>query len=104
MNLSVIYDRAADIIEPQGCWTQRVAARGRTNRPTSATSPRAVCWCMLGAIDRAAGGDFDAEKEARYRLWADGHGTRWNDARHHTQAEVVAVLRAKAEECRRAEQ
>lgn len=37
-------------------WTKGNFAQDEEGEPVSTTSPRAVCWCAIGAIDATAGG------------------------------------------------
>lgn len=84
-------------------WTQRVEALNGKGKPVWARNPQSVCWCLAGALDRAAyllhqpdvlvdeighilaqklGFDFEDLAEV----------VNWNDAPERTQAEVVALL------------
>lgn len=103
-----ILDRAADLIEPEGAWTQGALARDEAGlEALDPEDPDACCWCVAGAIQHVAGGGwpdsvFDLYHAARRSvLVAVGMDENdriaiWNDARHRTQAEVVAALRQAA--------
>jgi hypothetical protein len=94
---------AADLIEVEGAWTQRVFARNAEGEETGLSECRgpAVCWCALGAISKIAGNDDLLVERAEYALMrllrceVDGIAN-WNDAPERTQAEVVAKLREAA--------
>lgn len=101
-----ILDAAADLIEPEGAWTQGAFARHRSGNPIGPLESNAACWCASGAIQRA---------DSRRRFspaWEDFndyavslgflHMAAFNDAPERTQAEVVAALRAAAEKARAA--
>ena len=99
-----VLERAADLVEPEGAWTQEAYARTASRTPLGwGAHPSAVCWCALGAIDAQQAGPIWAR--AAYML-ADAVGAKrtrfnseigaWNDAPHRTQAEVVAKLREAA--------
>lgn len=97
--VSEVLTAAADLLEPEGAWTQ-----GTFGRPG--------CQCVLGAIARAAGINphgsnwSDALTRGAHEylcqaigaewiggtLWADA----WNDAPGRTQVEVVETLRRAA--------
>jgi len=100
-NLTVaeVLERAADLIEPEGAWTQGAYARdvlGNNLNPDEqwGPSPTAVCRCMYGAVAEVA------RPNGYQYLPPSGSwglpGTEWNDAPERTQAEVVAKLREAA--------
>lgn len=96
----VILDRAADLIEPAGRWTQRAAARGADGQKEEYGADEAVCWCLAGAVGKVKSRDkgWGVPVES-YVLRAIGEksAAMWNDAPERTQAEVVAKLREAAE-------
>jgi hypothetical protein len=114
---SEVLDRAADLIEPEGAWTQFIAAAeapladpddvptdedGDIIEPDE-TAPEMRCWCATGAIWKAANlGPFPAapmaEAATDFVRQVVGYSvTSWNDAPERTQAEVVAALRKAAD-------
>jgi len=101
-----ILDKAAEIIEPEGAWTQHYYARGKSgNRVSSRRAAR--CFCALGAINFAAGHNPDVDYiPAIHALEPFVKGEDafdvpdWNDAPERTQAEVVAKLREAAAKAR----
>jgi hypothetical protein len=92
-----ILNKAADLIEPEGAWTQGAWQRGRSGREVKPDSPRAVCWCVGGAIEHVSsiGIGSAAMTELRDHL-SVMFISEWNDAPERTQAEVVAKLREAA--------
>lgn len=88
--------KARKLITPKGAWTQNVFARGRTGRSVSIDSPRAVCFCAWGALERVSPEDeFDADI---YRAClaalddaADGSILLFNDENGRKQKEVLAI-------------
>ena len=95
-------------------WTQGLFARDDRGRDVSSCHSRAVCWCLMGAVRRAA---FDLWPELGAVTWAGllDDTTRalvsvvppeqltaglspgdqligWNDNRQRTVAEVYGVL------------
>lgn len=97
---SVVLDRAADLIEPEGAWTQRYFARVEPGG--NCIGPRetaAKCWCAFGAILNIVGSAWEAEDRAIPFLRAITREgiDHWNDAPERTQPEVVAALRKAAD-------
>ncbi len=102
-----VLDRAADLIEPEGAWTQGVSARDADGRACdNSLAPTAVCWCAVGAIGTAVASlhAYDpspykvegAATAALARVASSASVIIWNDAEYRTQAEVVAALREAA--------
>lgn len=95
---------AADLIEPEGAWTQGHYWASPTLDSSDMEEPSKVpddafCFCALGAIARAADEEPDhacghPAAEALKREVGPVH--IWNDAPERTQAEVVAKLREVA--------
>jgi hypothetical protein len=103
MNVADILEKAADLIEPEGAWTQGAY---------SSDDLDCTCRCLVGAIASALDTDeFGAEKWiVRNRIATrffgrerEGWLISWNDSPERTQAEVVAKLREAAAEARLAE-
>lgn len=102
MNVAEILNKAADLIEPEGAWTQGALARGPDGFGTeSEIPPNAVCFCAEGAIQASSGrGNHSLEKrafDALRKVLPTDFIHEWNDKPCRTQAEVVAALRAAAE-------
>ena len=100
MEVSEVLNKAADLLEKPGAWTQGAIGRLEDGTPVLSADAtelsRATCYCMAGALWVAngyqyPGAAFDALPEGPRR----GTGT-WNDATERTQAEVVEVLRQAA--------
>lgn len=103
MKPSEILSAAADLIEPEGAWTQGANARLRNalGQPTGASDPKAACWCAFGAMLRKTSAPslnpFYAATGYAEKV-IDGVNLRcWNDEKGRTQAEVVSALRKAAE-------
>jgi hypothetical protein len=105
MKPSEILSKAADLIEPNGCWAQGAYALDAAGKQVGSSVDRACCFCASGAIAHASGyplGD-DAAEEAEEIAWdmlrrviGRGYIEEWNDEAGRTQAEVVAALRQAA--------
>lgn len=88
-------------------WTQKYHARNRQGDVVSYSDPSATCWCLDGAVMRAANQIYYLHAQ-----WLDAMSeqalattlgitlddlVRWNDAPGRRQAEVVTALRAAAD-------
>jgi hypothetical protein len=105
--VSEILSAAADLIEPEGKWTQGYYARDQFGSDCEPEDSCAVCWCTIGAIERASeesvSDDCEAYNAAEQAVAAALPGitiVSWNDAPERTQADVVAKLREAAERAR----
>jgi hypothetical protein len=115
---SEVLAKAADLIEPEGAWTQFISAAetpllSEDEAPTDEegdpiepdeSAPEMRCWCATGAIWKAADLGWAAQPSDPRATAADyvrqivgDHVPHWNDAPGRTQAEVVAALRQAAE-------
>ncbi len=98
-SIADILDAAADLIEPEGAWTQGHIRRDAKGKYT-ALPGHAVCWCTVGATLAVAGlaASMSADRFLASFLGLDGVDAveQWNDAPERTQAEVVAKLREAA--------
>jgi len=95
-----VLERAADLIEPEGAWTQGTWARDRSG--DTATRAEEGCWCLWGAIYKTVGYDAVATSPclmAVANLVGDS-SIHWNDVPGRTQAEVVSALREAAKKAR----
>lgn len=96
-----ILERAADLIEPEGRWTQGASARdadGNDLDGTKGANPdSAVCFCAAEAIWRVSKVRFDECPAHQFMMkFVGGPIPTWNDAPERTQADVVAKLREAA--------
>jgi len=102
LTVAEILERAADLIEPEGAWTQHASARDWRGAWVGVNDPGAVCFCAIGAIHRAT----SKENEVREAVLSLGKVIRshsiqnYNDAYSRTQDEVVAKLREAAAKAR----
>jgi hypothetical protein len=95
--------KAADLIEPEGRWTQGASARDERGWKVSHHwyADEAVCFCATGAIERACLGPgrlVDRAIDVLGMSLRVSNIPQWNDAEGRTQVEVVAALRKAAEE------
>jgi hypothetical protein len=93
---------AADLIEPEGRWTQEVQARDASGEECGVLDDDAVCWCIYGALWHFGipvyGPEADAVETPLIQvIGADQGIDQWNDVDGRTQAEVVAALRKAAD-------
>jgi hypothetical protein len=106
LTIADVLNRAADLLEKPGAWTQGWFARDAIGNKTPVDSRSATCFCVMGALQRAANATHsdDVIIAAREILIANGARAKgplgrianWNDAPERTQAEVVAKLREAA--------
>jgi hypothetical protein len=103
LSVADVLDRAADLIEPEGAWTQGDIARTAQGQATRPESPDAVCWCAMGALMKVDGGYPYKAIEAVEAIIRKPRGLpplrrlAWfNDNKRRTQAEVVAKIREAA--------
>lgn len=89
--------KAADLIEPEGRWTQRAWARTQSGEKPDADGDNAACWCLWGAIRQVNGSHHDEAFEIVNRV-VGGSAIAWNDTPGRKQSEVVQALRKGAEE------
>ena len=94
---------AADLLTPEGAWTQREYARDALGNRTLITLD-ATCFCVVGAISKVSGLEpVQVERSGANQALLkvinhpdDAGIVYWNDTPGRTQAEVVAALRAAA--------
>lgn len=98
-----VLNKAADLLEKPGAWTQGVFARNRRGNVCSPTDDTARCFCVSGAVQRVVGGFASPTfysvvdlLNAMARRRNARHIAHWNDAPGRTQSEVVEALRAAA--------
>jgi hypothetical protein len=100
MKISEVLTKAADLIEPEGAWTQGRDAGSANGAGVALDSPKAVCWCMVGAIRKITGATLgEGPAKPALRLVRDYLGRApidYNDDPHRTQKEVVNTLRRVA--------
>lgn len=87
--------RARNIIRTKG-WTQGFSARNADRRYTDPRSTEAVCFCILGAIDRAnnelqlCSGSKAAD--VIRDVTPTGLIAEWNDHPNRTKSQVLAIF------------
>lgn len=78
-------------------WTQGRMAQTKTGRAVDGNSRSAVCWCLMGAVEKfyAGGGCFlvDHELDRRARERGAYHDVDFNDDERRTHAEIMELLR-----------
>lgn len=98
MKASDVLAKAADLIEPEGRWTQGYRAQTSEGRITEPGTSEAHCWCIVGAIQEVeeSGGHSPYSRPAlRFVDCVVGHEPAlWNDDPSRTQSEVVTALRS----------
>ena len=98
-----LLDKAAELIAQPGAWTQMAYARNAEGNPCSPRSRKAVCWCAMGALQRAHrtrthSTPYDL---AENMLNAMTRGApAWQDNPRRKQGGVVQLLRRAAKKLR----
>lgn len=100
-NRSIEIMKAARVIlaEPKH-WTKGAMARDATGRPCTSNSPKAVCWCIEGAIEKATRSEMYVGTPGYLvaHLLTEKTDTQhfgvhvWNDDPSRTHAEVLELL------------
>lgn len=107
MNTLEILQSARDLLSDPSHWIQGSMAQDVNGRPTIPMSPKAVCWCLVGAICNANQGtakEVNALRLVRGAIlrtdptfhYTDTIGD-WNDAEGRKHSEVLAVLDSSLE-------
>lgn len=102
LTVAEVLDGAADLLTPEGAWTQGAQAKDADGFYVERTDNTAVCWCTVGAVGRVADLSDTRLRTISQALRAVSTVTggkevsRWNDAYDRTQAEVVGKLREAA--------
>lgn len=98
MTISDVLNKAADLIEPRGRWTQGHYARTKSGDICSSYDRSAVSWCAIGAIMRIGGkGDVAWDAEGRLEAFTGGESVgMWNDKSSRRKRDVIAALREAA--------
>lgn len=109
-SIADVLEKAADLIEPEGAWTQGAFAKDQLGNEYLGYEESgdirefgATCFCVFGAL-AIAEGVIDPEwarlSEESLRSFLGfkyaGEISHWNDTEGRTQAEVVSALRAAA--------
>lgn len=96
MTPAAVLKKARELISDEKAWTKGWFAKDERGRDVYADDPGAVCFCAMGAIDRAAEecGGVDDVPALNMLVRALG-GTAidlFNDAPERTHAEVLAAF------------
>lgn len=90
-----VLKKARKLIETKG-WTQVVEARDEDGNAIDYRDERAICFCALGALWRAADGfESDLAVDARATLASCVHTDHiidWNDRKRRTKEDVLAAF------------
>ena len=97
MKASEVLDRAADLIEPEGAWTQGASFRNAGGDAVDGDSADVTCRCLVGAISAVTDYDFSVSAPAYpflEKLVADDAAV-WNDKRKRTQPETIHMMHGR---------
>lgn len=81
----------AELLESPERWTREAVARDSKGLSTYAEDPKAVCWCLAGAILKCYPEGFVAIMDTFRRLTKEPIGP-WNDA--HSHADVLSMVKS----------
>lgn len=93
-----ILKAARAVIEKPESWTKGYYAKAEDRTWTISNGPKAVCFCSIGAIEKATGkvhygGGWPFEAEYMLRRAADvSNIADFNDAPERTHEEVLAIF------------
>jgi hypothetical protein len=98
-----ILESARALVSPPGTWIQKDIAKDAAGDGISAFNPDAVCFCMMGAIHRAAfdkgikrfdPARADAIHALKFVVQGEGFSSipDFNDAKKRTQREVLQAF------------
>lgn len=97
MKAKEVLIEAARLLRDVG-WTQGRLARDCNGDDVDPMAPGATCYCMMGAIERAAGGPgFNTAVAIHQLIMKVGDITHYNDANSRTKEECIAKLLEAAE-------
>lgn len=86
--------KPSELIATPDKWTKGEMAKDADGFPVFSTQDSAVCWCLLGAINRACG--IDANRVVIFNKLGFkkiNELTDWNDAPERTHSDVLARLK-----------
>lgn len=95
LSVADVLDRAADLLTPEGAWTQCAEARDAAGSTVEASDPAATCWCLDGAYS-FVGGEWNDRGWDLLRKVVRTGPISWNDDPRRKQAQVVSALRKAA--------
>ncbi len=103
LTVAEVLDGAADLLTPEGKWTQGAFARDENGVEIETfRDENPTCFCLFGAVAYVAGAEPEEYREPDFILReVIGVGSAsavadWNDTSGRTQAEVIAKLREAA--------
>ena len=88
--------KISELLTSKDKWTQGPEAEDRYGRPVYHDSPRAVCWCLMGALMKCYP-DVVQRDAARMRLYEAIRFPNimwWNECPERTFVEVKAAVEA----------
>lgn len=81
--------KAHELLADPKHWTQGAMARDSLGQVTHSNSDNAVCWCVMGALNKCYGESLEYINKIRERI--GGSVALFNDS--HTHIEVVNLLK-----------
>jgi hypothetical protein len=89
-----------ELLDSPEKWTKGVCARDSRGKEIDPESPKAICWCIKGALYKCYPDDDDwytaynqLVKAKGYETWKYGGVVSWQDDPRTTYEEVIEVLK-----------
>jgi len=94
IKVSGILKETKCLLSSPNAWIKNSAAQDKNGKPTYPFSADAVCWCISGALDKAAAFETSGYQKARDILESliNQPIPMWNDTRGRTHKEVLELL------------
>ena len=92
MNTTQILAAASELLVTKG-WTQGESAKDKDGYCVPSYSPRATCYCLIGAIEKVAPSwDGLEARDALRRVLGVDNIVKWNDTPGRTKEEVLKAI------------
>jgi hypothetical protein len=91
------YNTVAELLAVPERWCQNHSAVNEKGEPVYPTSPKAVSWCLMGAMrkvhmERVHGKKYQAAYEALKNAIGNGAVTMYNDALRRTHKQILKIV------------
>jgi hypothetical protein len=80
-----------ELLSDETKWTQNVHARDKDGHPLWSSHPQAVCWCLMGAVDKCYPGTNRVGEliVSKIKMPID----EWNDLLERTYEDVYSLVK-----------
>jgi len=97
MNIRKTLGEARRLINERGNWTQNAMARDKNSKPVSEDDPKAIRWCLTGALRKTTEGDCLLTCYSLLKRTMKTSIASFND--NHTHKEVLKALDEAIDQC-----